>query len=89
MFYGLMLEGSEMKMHTDNYITPNNPDSIRENSKDDWSGLLYLNDDYEGGLLEFPQEDFSIKPKPGTFIFLKETMICHTKYQKLKKDIET
>lgn len=58
MFYGLMLEGSEMKMHTDNYITPNNPDSIRENSKDDWSGLLYLNDDYEGGLLEFPQEDF-------------------------------
>ncbi len=71
MFYGLMLEGSEMKTHTDNYITPNDPESIRKNSKDDWSGLLYLNDDYEGGLLEFPQENFSIKPKPGTFIFFK------------------
>lgn len=71
MFYGLMLEGSEMKEHTDNYFIPNDSNSIRENSKDDWSGLLYLNDEYDGGILEFPQEEFAIKPQPGTFIFFQ------------------
>jgi hypothetical protein len=85
MFYGLMLEGSEMKMHTDNYITPNDPESIRKNSKDDWSGLLYLNDNYEGGLLEFPQENFSIRPEAGTFIFFKGDHDLPHKVSKIEK----
>jgi hypothetical protein len=71
MFYGVMLEGSENKIHVDNYGDIDNEDSLRLNSKDDWSGLLYLNDEYEGGILEFPREKFSIKPKTGTFIFFK------------------
>jgi hypothetical protein len=71
MFYGLMLPGSKNELHSDNYLEINNEDSLRQNSKDDWSGLLYLNDSYEGGLLEFPEEEFSIKPKIGTFIFFK------------------
>jgi predicted 2-oxoglutarate/Fe(II)-dependent dioxygenase YbiX len=71
MFYSLMLEGSENNLHTDNYHEINNVESIRKNSKDDWSGLLYLNDEYEGGTLEFPEENFYIKPNPGTFIFFQ------------------
>ena len=71
MFYGVMLKGSKNDLHTDNYIEINDPKSVRENSKDDWSGLLYLNDGYEGGMLEFPEENFYIKPKPGTFIFFQ------------------
>jgi predicted 2-oxoglutarate/Fe(II)-dependent dioxygenase YbiX len=71
MFYSLMLDGSENNLHTDNYHEINNSNSIRKNSKDDWSGLLYLNNEYEGGVLEFPEENFSIKPDPGTFIFFQ------------------
>jgi hypothetical protein len=71
MFYSLMLKGSENDLHTDNYHEIDNIESIRKNSKDDWSGLLYLNDGYEGGILEFPEENFYIKPNPGTFIFFQ------------------
>lgn len=71
MFYGVMLEGSENKLHTDNYGNINDESSLRLNSKDDWSGLLYLNNEYEGGILEFPNEEFSIKPNTGTFIFFQ------------------
>jgi len=31
--------------------------------------VYYLNDDYEGGEIYFPNFDFSIKPKPNTMIF--------------------
>ena len=37
-----------------------------------WSGhisnLLYLNDNYEGGELYFPEHDLMIKPKPGMLV---------------------
>lgn len=37
-----------------------------------WSGhlsnLIYLNDNYDGGELYFPQHDLKIKPEPGMFI---------------------
>lgn len=32
------------------------------------SNLLYLNDDYSGGELYFPEHDISIKPEPGMLI---------------------
>ncbi len=32
------------------------------------SGVLYLNDDYLGGELEFPNQGFSIKPEAGSMI---------------------
>lgn len=32
------------------------------------SGVLYLNDDYSGGELEFPNQGFSIKPEAGSMI---------------------
>jgi predicted 2-oxoglutarate/Fe(II)-dependent dioxygenase YbiX len=35
----------------------------------DISMLIYLNDDYEGGELYFPQHDIQIKPKAGTLAF--------------------
>jgi hypothetical protein len=38
-----------------------------------WSGhlsiLAYLNDDYEGGELYFPEHDFGVRPKKGMIIF--------------------
>lgn len=85
MFYGVMLEGSENPLHTDNYLEINDINSIRKNSKDDWSGLLYLNNEYEGGLLEFPEEKFSIKPNPGTFIFFQGAHDLPHKVSKVTK----
>ena len=33
------------------------------------SGLMYLNDDYDGGILEFPKIGLELKPKEGDIIF--------------------
>jgi hypothetical protein len=37
-----------------------------------WSGhvsiIVYLNDDYEGGMLYFPDQNVEIKPEPGMFV---------------------
>jgi hypothetical protein len=47
-----------------------------------WSGhlanILYLNDDFTGGELFFPDFDFQIKPKPGMLVsFLGNTHYMH------------
>ena len=44
---------------------------IRENEYDDRAALLYLNEDYTGGELFFPLQNWEYKPKPGTLIFFK------------------
>lgn len=36
-----------------------------------YSSLIYLNEDYVGGELYFPEHDFSIKPEAGTLICFK------------------
>ena len=44
----------------------------------DYSSLLYLNDDYEGGELFFPEFDLTIKPKLGDLItFPTNSMYLH------------
>lgn len=40
----------------------------------DLSGLFYLNDDYEGGELYFPNQDIKFKPKPGAGYFFPGDM---------------
>ena len=65
-------DGSFMYPHVDivGYVQEENttvPDYLNK-----WSGhlsaVIYLNDDYEGGELYFPDHDLSIKPEPGDFI---------------------
>ena len=45
----------------------------RDHDKDfntyDWTALVYLNDDYDGGELEFNKLGYTIKPKAGSIIF--------------------
>jgi hypothetical protein len=41
----------------------------------DWSVLFYLNDDYEGGELFFPDLDITIKPSAGSAIFFPCTTV--------------
>lgn len=54
-----MQEGVELKSHTDQHTDP----SIR------YATILYINKDYEGGELFFPNLDISLKPNPGDMLF--------------------
>ena len=60
LFHSVMTPGAKNALHWDNYI---------ENGDEDVSSLLYINDDYSGGELHFPNQNLKIKPKKGTFIF--------------------
>jgi hypothetical protein len=51
--------------HSDNSDFDGNPNAFEINK---YVGILYLNEDYEGGLLYFPDHKIEIKPKLGQFI---------------------
>jgi Rps23 Pro-64 3,4-dihydroxylase Tpa1-like proline 4-hydroxylase len=69
LFHSVMTPGAINPLHWDNYI---------ENGQDDISTLFYLNEDYVGGELHFPDQGQLIKPKKGTFIFFKgEESLMH------------
>jgi Rps23 Pro-64 3,4-dihydroxylase Tpa1-like proline 4-hydroxylase len=69
LFHSVMTPGAVNPLHWDNYI---------ENGQEDVSTLFYLNDDYEGGELSFPDQDIFIKPKKGSFIFFRgEESLMH------------
>ena len=59
--------GYVTNIHSDN-LSSNN----EQNEKYGWSGhlsnLLYLNNDFNGGELYFPEHDLMIKPEPGMLV---------------------
>lgn len=70
--YGLMLEGAKNTLHMDNvYLDSSLNLKPKPFDSNDRSGLLYLNDCYQGGELYFPKQNFKIKPWAGTFIFFE------------------
>lgn len=72
LFYSAMLPGAENKLHFDNhYLSEDNIVKAKAHNHDDRAALLYLNEEYDGGILNFPNQNWSIKPKPGTFIFFE------------------
>jgi hypothetical protein len=40
----------------------------------DYTGLIYINDDYTGGEIYFPNVDLSLKPKAGTLVIFPGTL---------------
>ena len=83
IFYSKMTKGSMLNEHYDNF-EPDGQIAIPLGSDEsiinelgfevDYSGLLYLNDDYQGGEIVFPKQEISMKPKPGTLIFFMGDM---------------
>jgi hypothetical protein len=70
--FSVMLPGGKNVLHMDNvYLDSNLSLKDKPFDSNDRSGLLYLNDCYEGGELYFPRQDFKIKPWAGTFIFFE------------------
>jgi predicted 2-oxoglutarate/Fe(II)-dependent dioxygenase YbiX len=60
--------GSSANPHSDNSDFDGNPTEGFDNLK--YVGILYLNNDYEGGDLFFPEHDISIHPNAGSmYIF--------------------
>jgi hypothetical protein len=53
---------------SDHSVPPHYDDNNRS-SKNYFSSLLYLNDDYQGGEIYFPQYNKTIKPKSRSLIF--------------------
>lgn len=44
----------------------------------DYGSVIYLNDDYEGGEIYFPDQDIDFKPKAGTVVFFpSNNMFIH------------
>jgi len=84
-YYSVMKNDSENEIHLDNYYYDESGAlQIKDGYSQDKSAMLYLTDDYEGGELYFPNQDFSIKPKAGTMIFFEGD---HNKPHGVKKVI--
>lgn len=62
MFHSLMLPGSKNPLHWDNYV---------EDGEEDISTLLYLNNDFSGGDLSFPDQGIKIHPVAGMLVFFQ------------------
>ena len=65
---GRWVEGSYQGPHGDKENEDGSPQRYESLLDYDISTILYLNDNYEGGELYFPQHDISIKPTKGMVI---------------------
>lgn len=54
--------GAYARIHSDNTDEHGKSGAF---TRSRYAGFLYLNDDFEGGLLKFPKQDIEIKPKTG------------------------
>jgi len=71
-FFSCMTDGAINEIHMDNcYKDENGEIHVAKKYLSKKSGLLYLNDDYEGGELVFPDQGLSIKPESGSLIFFE------------------
>lgn len=54
--------GAYARLHSDNTDEEGNSGAF---TRSRYAAFLYLNDDFEGGMLQFPGQDLSIQPKVG------------------------
>jgi hypothetical protein len=54
--------GAYARMHSDNTDAEGNSGAF---TRSRYAGFLYLNDDFKGGLLKFPDQNIEIKPQVG------------------------
>jgi Rps23 Pro-64 3,4-dihydroxylase Tpa1-like proline 4-hydroxylase len=62
------VEGAFASFHSDNTHEDGRPSAFY---KSKYAGFIYLNDNFDGGLLNFKHFDVSIKPEPGMMAFFK------------------
>ncbi len=65
-------EGRSMTIHSDN-SWPDGSQIAHPTSFRTWSAIFYVNDDYEGGEIDFPLKKFVYKPKANSFVVFPST----------------
>ena len=60
------IEGAYAGFHSDN--TPIDSPEYNSFERSKWAAFLYLNDDFEGGALNFRDHDITINPKKGMLV---------------------
>jgi hypothetical protein len=75
--YSVMLPGSYLNHHVDqDWDHSGHPQG--QEYPDVYSAMLYLNEEYTGGELVFPDIEMQIKPNPGDLIYFKgDNTIVH------------
>jgi len=66
-----MRKGSILRLHSDMGSSSSDPIVHVPIIASDYefSAMVYLNDDFEGGYLNFPNENIKLKTKPGTLVY--------------------
>lgn len=68
--YVNMLKGGSNPFHTDmGGVSSPELEKVDDGHNFEFSGLVYLNDNYSGGELSFSEYNFKIKPKTGSLVF--------------------
>jgi hypothetical protein len=67
MFAQTLGIGGSVQVHTDDQDVYDNKPLVEEH----YSGLLFLNDDYDGGELHFENSKLTMKPKPRSLVYFK------------------
>jgi hypothetical protein len=68
-FFSCMLENGFNGVHLDNHYLDDGGNIVPIPGYEfDKSGILYLNDDYKGGEIFFPDQNLTIKPDAGSLI---------------------
>ena len=84
--------GSSIPEHTDmiqpHFFDPLEPVYSWYQNQYSWSGhlslIVYLNDDFEGGELVFPQHNLTIKPEKGMLIAFPGNLYFHHEVKEVK-----
>jgi hypothetical protein len=62
------------KYNTEAYMGPHiDTEDERDKTKPSISLVFYLNDNYEGGQIEFPNQNISLKPEAGSIVIFPST----------------
>lgn len=60
--------GNGIALHTDDHVMTTTGTVVGEDLHRGITTVTYLNDAYEGGEIEFPQQNLVLKPEPGTVV---------------------
>jgi hypothetical protein len=65
-------DGQEMPPHQDDRHPDGSP---HRTPWREWAGVIYLNDDYDGGEIWFPANELAYKPVAGSFVFFEGALV--------------
>lgn len=68
-------EGKFLDLHHDYCYFPRHINYYRYGGDRVGTGIFFLNDDFEGGVINFPKLNVTIKPKKGSYLYFKQSYV--------------